>query len=465
MLLQIVLSTALLLLTSPRLLALPPLQSPAVPEPDLSVMEPQVASKIQAYREVVLVAPDSHEAWGALGMVLQAHAWKLEASECYRRAIDLEPDELRWHYLLVHAIKDEYPQDALVQAERASRVRSDYSPLYVLRGQILEQDNQLDLALEQYQKAVSIDPQSGNAEFGLGRIYLSKRELEVSLRHLLRASELGPDAAAIRSALAQAYRRMGNREAAMTEARLASELSGRIPIRDPIHFEMMREDVSSLALLAEARAAAEAGDYQTAEAIYGQLLEIRPADAVIRTELADTLARQNKHQEAKEQYLAALAIHPKHASALYGLANLLSLGKNYDEAVLRYEESLALRPDHVPSLLNLGSLLAFQGKIEEAATQFRKGLEVEPNHFGCHRQLGQLLLQQQKLPEAIVHLRAALESRPELGPLHAQLAMALAAEADFEGAWTHVKEAERLGANLPPRFLEELKRLSPEPGK
>ena len=246
---------------------------------------------------------------------------------------------------------------------------------------------------------------------------------------------------------------------------ISSELSERVPIRDPVHFEMTQEDVSSLELLAQARAAGEAGDYEKSEAIYRQLVEIRPDDPVMHSGLAYTLARQNKHPEAKEHYLAALAINPEQASALYGLANLLSLEKNYDEAVRRYKESLAIRPDHVPSLLNLGSLLAFQGKIEEAATQFRQGLEAEPNHFGCHRQLAQLLLQQQKLPEAIVHLRAALESRPELGVLHAQLAMALAAEADFEEAWTHVKEAERLGANLPPRFLEELRRLSPEPGK
>ena len=109
--------------------------------------------------------------------------------------------------------------------------------------------------------------------------------------------------------------------------------------------------------------------------------------------------------------------------------------------------------------------MAFQGKLDEAAAQFRMGLEIEPTHFGCHRHLGALLLQQRKFAEGIDHLKAALESRPELGALHGQLAIALAAEADFDGAWVHVKEAERLGVKLPPTFLEELKRLSPDPGK
>jgi tetratricopeptide (TPR) repeat protein len=181
--------------------------------------------------------------------------------------------------------------------------------------------------------------------------------------------------------------------------------------------------------------------------------------------LADSLSAQDSQQDAKLEYVAALAIDPAHAGALYGLANKLALEKNYEDAVVLYEEALEVRPNHLPSIRNLGSLQALQGRQEEASALFRKCLEIDPDHFGCNRQLGQLFLQQQRPAEAIVHFRTALKSRPELGVLHGQLAIALAAEADFEAAWTHVKEAERLGASLPPRFLVELRRLSPEPGK
>ena len=433
-----------------------------VPDPDRSIMEPQVAAKIQEYREAVFADPDSHEAWGRLGMVLHAHALRKEASECYRRATALEPGEFRWQYLLAHAMED--PQEALAQAELAGQIKPDYSGTYVLRGQILEEDNELDQAVEQYIKAVAIDPQCAPAEFGLGRIYLFTRELEASLPHLLRAQELSPDAGAIRASLAQVYRRLGDREAAMREARLASELSGRIAITDPLHFEMTREDVSSLALLAQAQAAVKAADDEKAETLYRKLLEIRPDDADMHARLADTLARQDKHQDAKGGYLAALRINSRDASALFGLGRMLSSEKEYEEAARRYEESLEIRPNHVATHLDLGSILEFQGRLEEATHHYRQGLEIDPNHFGCNRQLGRLLLQQRKLPEAISHLRAALESRPEPGALHLQMAVALAGTGDYQNAWVHVKEAERLGANIPPKFLEALRHASPEPG-
>lgn len=442
-----------------------PHRAPAVPDPDRSVMEPQVAAKIQQVRGAVLADPESPEDWGRLGMVFHAHGLEKEARECYSRAAALEPSEFRWPYLLAHIMRDADPQGALVQIEKAFQAKPDYSALYVLRAQILERNNQLDAALEQYEKAAAIDALSAMAEFGMGRIYLTKRELEASLRHLQHARELSPNVGAIRASLAQVYRRLGNRDAAVTEARLASELGGKIAITDPIHFEMKQEEVSSLALLARARATTEAGNYKTAEALYYQLLEIRPDDANIHAGLADVMGRQDKHQEAKEQCLAALSIDPKHASALHGLANILTLELNYAEAALRYEESLAIRPRHVPSRQNLGTVLAFQGKIDEAVAQFRKGLEIDPDHFECNHQLGQLLLTQRKFSEATVYLRAASEARPELGPLHAQLAMALTGKADFKGAWIHVEEAERLGVKLPHGFLQELTRVAPRPGK
>ena len=433
-----------------------------VPDPDRSAMEPQVAAKIQASRQAVLEAPDSHEAWGKLGMVFQAHGLETEASECYRSAIELEPEELRWHYLLAHALRDVDREAALAQAERARKVAPGYAPTYLLQAELVEEENHVDLAMELYENALMGEPRSAMAEFGLGRLYLSKGELQASLRHLLRAAELAEDARAIRAALAQVYRGLGDREAAVRQARLAAELTDSIAINDPLHYRMRQESVSSLAELARAKAAAQAGDHRRAEAIYRQLLELRPGDADMHSRLGDTLARQNKMQAAKEQYLAVLDINPRIASALYGLGNVLSFEKNYEEAALRYEQSLAIGPNHVPSLANLGSIRVYQGKLEEAEALFRRGLELDPESFECHRQMGQFMLLQRKPAEAVSHLEAALASKPDLGPLHVQLAAALAASRDFQGAWEHAREAERLGATLPPHFLEALERQLPE---
>ena len=75
---------------------------------DLSAAEPSVAAKITQAREAVERDPGSNEAWGHLGVVLDAHGFFTDAVACYRRAGQLAPQAVRWPYLsgLVLAFDD-----------------------------------------------------------------------------------------------------------------------------------------------------------------------------------------------------------------------------------------------------------------------------------------------------------------------------------------------------------------------
>ncbi|MGH9461939.1 MAG: tetratricopeptide repeat protein, partial [Vicinamibacteria bacterium] len=295
---------------------LPIQNTPAAPDPDASAMEPHVAAKVQEFREAVIAQPESPEAWGRLGMVFHAHEFEKEATTCYEQAIALDPAPFRWHHLLAYALRGRDDQRALSHAERASRLRPRYSPTYVVQAEILEADNQPERALEKYAEALAVDPGCTPAEFGLGRLYLAKGDLERSLSHLLRAAELKADAAAIHAVLTLVHRRRGEDEAALKEARLASELTGQIILNDPIYFQMRRESVSSLSLLRRAIVAEESGAYQEAEALYRRLIEIRPDDARLHVNLGNTLAQQGKLQAATEEFDEVLAVDPDNASAL-----------------------------------------------------------------------------------------------------------------------------------------------------
>jgi tetratricopeptide (TPR) repeat protein len=421
-------------------------------------MEPQVASKVSAARERVLAAPGSHDAWGYFGMVLQAHRLEDDAVVCYRRAIGLAPSEAKWHYLLAHALRDKDPEEALEEAASASRLLPDYAPAYVLRGQLLEASNDVDGALEQYRKAVELDSENTLGEFGVGRILLAKGEAEEALAHLLRARDLSPDSPAIRGSLAQTYRRLGDLDSALRENRLASELSEVIAIHDPIHYAMRKESVSSTAQLERAMDAAQAGDFQTAEALYADLAQLRPEDANIRSRYGDVLARQAKLQPAKVQYEAAIQFSPALASAHYGLGNMLNFEGDYEGAARHYRLALEERPEHLQTLSNLAGILAFRGELEEAAALSRKALELDPKAFSPNFHLGRILLQQSRFREAVPFLEAAVEARNDSGPAHLQLGIALGMAGEPESAWEHVRRASELGETIPPSLREGLQR-------
>jgi hypothetical protein len=55
---------------------------------------------IEEKRQAGLAAPRSGSAWGEVGMAPAAQDIPPEAMVCYRRAIDLDPNDGRWPYLL-----------------------------------------------------------------------------------------------------------------------------------------------------------------------------------------------------------------------------------------------------------------------------------------------------------------------------------------------------------------------------
>ena len=433
---------------------------PEVPDPDRSVMESQVAAKIASHREAVFQDRGSHEAWGRLGMVFHAHGLDAEAVQAYERAATLEARDFRWHYLWAHALRQIDRGAALERAARAGEIREDYGPLYALRGELLEEDGALDQASRMYRKALTFDDNIAKAEFGLGRIARSRGDYHAALEHLQRASELSPRAGSVHAALAQVYRRLGDQEAAVREAKIASEHNDPVGVEDPVHVRMTGESVSSIAQLRRAQAADEAGEFARSERIYRELVGSRPEDADMHARLGDALARQSKRDQAKEAYRKALELNAYQPAALYGLGNMLNLEGSHDQALRHYRKALEVRGDHVPTLVNLGSLLAYQGKPAEAEKLFRQALEVEPASFAPHRQLGLLLSNQKKFEEAVAYFQAALEVRPEFGPLHVELAIALAVGGEFRKAREHVSRAQELGETVSPDLVEALQNRS-----
>ena len=70
---------------------------PPVP---VEVTDPPIRKVIEAKRRAVLAAPRSGAAWGETAMAFDAHDLAAEAMVCYRRALDLDPNDPRWPFLL-----------------------------------------------------------------------------------------------------------------------------------------------------------------------------------------------------------------------------------------------------------------------------------------------------------------------------------------------------------------------------
>src|SRR5262249_20672584 len=92
---------------------------PPPPPIPAGLTDPPARKLVEAKRQAVLDAPRSGTAWGELAMAFDAHDASAEAVACYRRAMDLDPNDARWPFLLAAQLNR---SDAGTDKEEAVRL-------------------------------------------------------------------------------------------------------------------------------------------------------------------------------------------------------------------------------------------------------------------------------------------------------------------------------------------------------
>jgi predicted O-linked N-acetylglucosamine transferase (SPINDLY family) len=152
--------------------------------------------------------------------------------------------------------------------------------------------------------------------------------------------------------------------------------------------------------------------WSEAEAAYRQALELNPAQAVAHFNLGRMLHRQAFLLEALEAYNAALAINPQYAKAEYNRALVYQDLGRFDEAERGYRQALAVQPDFVEAANNLGNLFREQGRLDAAEQCYRDALQQSPGVFTARVNLGLTLCECGRLAEAHQAFIEAHAARP-----------------------------------------------------
>jgi len=137
------------------------------------------------------------------------------------------------------------------------------------------------------------------------------------------------------------------------------------------------EDVAAIRMMAEL--AGRLGRNEDAEKLLRRALELAPAFAPARANLATALYRQNRAAEAVAQ-LDLLIAQDAANPALQNLkaAALGRLG-SYEEANLLYERILVARPDEPKLWMSYGHSLKTVGRLDDCIAAYRRALSLAPS--------------------------------------------------------------------------------------
>ena len=126
-------------------------------------------------------------------------------------------------------------------------------------------------------------------------------------------------------------------------------------------------------------------------------------------------AQAGRHAEAIAEFRKAIAIRPDSAEAHCNMGTAHNRLRQYADAVAAYKKAVALKPDYI----NIG-------KFDEAITACEKAVAVKPDFAGAYY----------------------------------NRATAYYYKGNYDKAWADVKTCRRLGVDVDPKLLAELRKVS-----
>jgi tetratricopeptide (TPR) repeat protein len=288
----------------------------AVPRPDLTTAEAQVAARVRELVEAVRREPSSGPAWGRLAINLDVHDFKPEAVSCYRKAVELVPSEFRWSYFGALALDGVGSEEALEWFARSRELRDDYASLHVHHGRALLQAGRVDEAEASFEEALSLDPEAVFAHLGMGQVLLMRGDLEASRRHLTTAVKVAPRFREAYGLLAEVHRRQGDLETVQQLRSMLPRLPDKNPIPDPL-VETQRNSEGVSAYWCDVRGQAYLGRGQADEAVeaFEAAIAARPQTPDFHNRLGMALLRAGRPEEAICSFRTALGLAPGYAQA------------------------------------------------------------------------------------------------------------------------------------------------------
>lgn len=254
--------------------------------------------------------------------------------------------------------------EAEMQYQKALSLWPDSADANAGLGSVFFQRGQIDQAIVQYQKAIEIKPGGAETHNNLGYCYLQKRQVGEAIIQFQKAVELRPDSAAFHNILGNAL--FQNRQ-----------------IPDAI-------------------------------IQYKKALELNPDFAETYNNLGYCLLQEGQVDEAIIQYQNAVKTRPESESYHNALANAFFQKGQIDQAIAQYQKTLEIKPDFAEARYNLGYCFLQTGQLDDAIVQFQKAIELQPQFAQAYISLGDAYSKKGMAAQATAARRKAAELSADL---------------------------------------------------
>ncbi len=329
---------------------------------------------------------------GELGKLYQANHYYDHAVPCYQLAMEYDPKDPKWPYLLAFVHQERGETESVVPLlERAIDLAPRYSPAILKLGDNRFKSGKLELAKPYYERRLDLVPEDPYAYLGLARIALKESKWESSQDYLEKAIDSNPNFGAAHRLLAAVHE----------------------------HFDRTNEKQQALDRAAKCTRFRPAPD-PWIDALNDQCYDVEQLLVLGAKALTEL-----NIEKALNFFTRSKDLNPENPKAHLALGRLWFMVSQREKAGEYFRKAIELDPKSDEAYFQLGLILRSEGKLRHAERMFLKALNFHPNNPNVHNNLGVTLLEQQKFRQAIKYLKQALESYPEHNNARYNLAMSL----------------------------------------
>lgn len=213
------------------------------------------------------------------------------------------------------------------------------------------------------QAALASDPNNAGAHNGLGIAYVNNDQLELAAEQFLAAIEIDPDSANPQNNLGLVYAKQGENDLAIEQYQKAIEI-------DP-SYDIAYGNLGLMYLRLE--------EFDLAVENYNKAIELNPNDPGSYRNLGLTYLNLGEPALAAENYQEALRLDPTDLQSINNIAYTYSDLGQHEDAIEHWLLGLELDPSRVYYLVDIALAQTELDQLGEAIATFEIYLEAAPN--------------------------------------------------------------------------------------